>query len=91
MLILLVMANWLGWIVDVKGAFLHGTFKNNKEIYMKVPQGFEKHYPTYVMLHLMRTLYGLVQAAMAFWCEVRKAMRALTMARNYIHPCLFYK
>ena len=64
------MANWLGWIVDVKGAFLHGRFENNEKIFMKIPDGFQKHYPTHVVLCLMRTLYGLVQAAMQFWREV---------------------
>ena len=85
------MANWLGWIVDVKGAFLHGRFENNEKIFMKIPDGFQKHYPTHVVLQLIQTLYGLVQAAMQFWREVQAAMRVLTMARNCVNPCLFYK
>ena len=37
-LTLMIMANMLAHVVDVKGAFLHGEFQYCKEIYMKVPQ-----------------------------------------------------
>jgi hypothetical protein len=40
-LILMIMANWQGQIVDIKGAFPHGEFEDGKVIYMKVPRGFE--------------------------------------------------
>jgi hypothetical protein len=32
-LILMSMADWQGQIVDVKGAFLHGEFKDSEVIY----------------------------------------------------------
>jgi hypothetical protein len=34
-LILMIMANWQGQIVDVKGAFLHREFEDGKVIYCK--------------------------------------------------------
>jgi hypothetical protein len=49
-LILAIMANWLAWIVDVEGAFLQGGFQNGELIFMKIPNGFQKFYPSYVML-----------------------------------------
>jgi hypothetical protein len=49
-LILMIMANWQGQIVEVKGAFLYGEFKDGEVIYMKVPRGFEKFYPDDVVL-----------------------------------------
>jgi hypothetical protein len=49
-LILMLMANWHGWIVDIKCAFLHREFEVGKKIYMKVPCGFEKFYPEDVVL-----------------------------------------
>jgi len=49
--------------VDVKGAFLCGDFQEEKLIYMKVPEGFEKHYLGDVLMLLLRTIYGLKQAA----------------------------
>jgi len=90
-LILMCMADWLPWIVDVEGAFLNGMFQNGERIFMKVPDGFQKYYPSYVVLKLLRTLYGLKQAAMQFWREARKAMRATEMTVNKADPCLFYR
>jgi hypothetical protein len=43
-LVLMLMANWTAQVVDVKGAFLHGKFENEKQIYTEVPKGFEKWY-----------------------------------------------
>ena len=60
--------------MDINGEFLHGHFKNGEIIHMLVPKGFEKYYPSDVVLLLLRTLYGLKQAAMALWCELLKAM-----------------
>jgi hypothetical protein len=40
----MMMAAWVGEILDVKGAFLHGGFDKGKNVYMKVPEGFEKYY-----------------------------------------------
>ena len=38
----------------------------------------------------MRTLYGLVQATIKFCREVRAAVWALKMARNFVDTCFFY-
>jgi hypothetical protein len=40
---LMVMADMLAHVVDVKGAFLHEKLEDGEIIYMKVLQGFEKH------------------------------------------------
>ena len=64
----MIMAGWVGELIDVKGAFLHGDFEDNDEIYMEVPEGFEQHYdPKKFVLRLLQTIYGLKQAAFAFW------------------------
>jgi hypothetical protein len=65
-LILMIMADRQGQIVDVKGAFQHEKFKDGEVIYMKVPHGFEKFYPDDMVLKLKKCIYGLKQAAMAF-------------------------
>eukprot|EP00957_Ditylum_brightwellii_P127878 9752006-Ditylum_brightwellii.AAC.1 len=64
------MAGWIGRILDVKGAFLNRRFQNGEVLYMGVPQGFERFYPEDVLLLLLRTIYGLKQAAMQFWREL---------------------
>jgi hypothetical protein len=69
-LVLMIMAGWVGEILDVQGVFLHGEFDRGEEIHiMEVPQGFEKHYdPMYCVLLLrLKTIYGLKQSVFQFW------------------------
>ena len=40
MFILMIMAGWYGYLLDIKGAFLHGTFDNGVVIYAGIPEGF---------------------------------------------------
>ena len=89
---LMIMANWASHLLDVKGAFLLGNFEETDEkIYMEVPQGFEKYYdPTKVLLLLLRTTYGLKQAAYTFWKELLKAFRSMGFARSKADPCLYF-
>jgi len=54
--ILMAMAKWYSEIVDLLGAFLHGEFENEKEVYMEVLQGFEKYFPIDVVLLLLKTI-----------------------------------
>jgi hypothetical protein len=61
-LVLMIMVGWVGEILDVHGAFLHGDFDYGETIHMEVPQGFEKHYaPMYYVILLLKTIYGLKQ------------------------------
>ncbi len=85
------MADWLGWIVDVKGAFLHGEFKNGKVIFMKVPREFEKFYLDDVVLKLKKCIYQLKQAAMAFWHQLLLCMKSMEMVQTTTDPCLYHK
>jgi hypothetical protein len=64
---IIVMAGIWAEIVDVKGAFLTATFEPGHTMYVTIPKGFEKYFPTNVVLLLKRTLYGTCQAAMQFW------------------------
>ena len=66
------MARSIAYIVDFKGAFLHGNFEDSKEIYMEVPKGFEKFYAVNIVILLLQILYGLKQAAMALWRKQRQ-------------------
>ena len=71
-LTLMLMAGWTAEVVDVKGAFLHGHFTDGEQVYMEVPRGWREHYASNSVLLLLRTIYGLKQAAMAFWRELLK-------------------
>jgi hypothetical protein len=61
------MASMLAHVVDVKGAFSHGEFEDGEIIHMKVPQGFEKHFPEGSVVLLLKCLHVLKQVAKGFW------------------------
>ena len=90
-LTLVVMMGWSMKLLDVQGAFLNGRFQRDEELYVEVPQGFEEYYPKNVLLKLLRTIYGLKQAAMQFWREMRQAFEHMEFNRNKADPCLYYK
>jgi hypothetical protein len=64
--ILAIMAEWVMEIMDVKGAFLLGDFEDGHKMFLEVPQGSEEYCPTDSVLLLLKTLYGTIQATMAF-------------------------
>jgi hypothetical protein len=41
-LVLMLMADWVGELLDVKGAFLHGDFEDGRNVYIEVPEGFQE-------------------------------------------------
>jgi hypothetical protein len=41
-MVLMIIYKWSAQLVDVKGAFLCGNFKDAEEIFMEVPEGFEE-------------------------------------------------
>jgi len=57
-LVLLIIFKLTNYLVDVKGAFLCGNFQVEKQIHMRVPEGFERHYPGDVLLLLLRRSLG---------------------------------
>lgn len=90
-LLLMIMMRGDGRVCDVQGAFLHGKFHDNEEIYMRIPEGFEKYYGKDEVLLLNRTIYGLKQSARAFWRELLKAMNSMGFERSAADPCLYFK
>jgi hypothetical protein len=46
-LVIMLMANWCGKLLDIKGAFLHGDFEDGKKVYMEVPERFDMYYCCY--------------------------------------------
>jgi hypothetical protein len=89
-LTLLLMANWYGELLDVKGVFLHDEFEEGEKLYMQVPEEFEKYYPVGVVLLLLKTIYGLKQAAIAFWKQLLKAFASMDYVRSKADPCLYF-
>ena len=74
-------------IIDVETAFLHGNFPSGEEIYMECPPGMLDAKGDEVLL-LLKTIYGLVQAARAFYKNFSKTLRELGFEGGYADPCL---
>ena len=90
MLVLMIMALWHAEIIDVKGAFLKASFDPKHKVYMEIPKGFEKFYPKNVLLLLKKTLYGVKNAAKAFWLVLLKIMASIGLLHSKADPCLYY-
>ena len=92
LLVLMLMANFATYIVDVQGAFLHGEFDNGEVLYCKIPEGFEHLYdPSKYCWRLKKTAYGLKQAARMFWNKLLKAMKEMNFQRSRCDPCVYWK
>ena len=92
-MVIMLMARWATYMLDVKGAFLLGEFEDGEKIFMDVPQGFEKYYEQYgnVVLLLLQTIYGTKQAAMAYWRQMLRAFKHMGgFKRSIIDPCVQY-
>ena len=75
---MIALASLEGWHItalDVKSAFLYG--KLDEEIYMEQPKGFKVKGQETKVLRLHRALYGLRQAALAWWKELAASMKRL--------------
>lgn len=90
-LILIAMTGFITDVNDVKGAFLNGTFSNGEKLCMEVPQGFHKYYGYEVVLMLLKTMYGLKQAAYEYWKALLKAMKSLGMTKHKVDPCVYHR
>ena len=85
------MAGWIAYIVDLKGAFLHGKFKDSEQIFMEVPKGFKCFYLPSIVLLLLQILYGLQQATMAFWRKLFQAMKLIKFKCCQADLCIYFK
>lgn len=74
---------------DAKRAFLHGRL--TEEIYMKQPRGFERYSDAGVLLVclLLRSLYGLKQAAFDWYVTLSKLLEELGFSRSDIDLTVF--
>ena len=90
-LILVIMARFCGELLDVRGAFLLGEFGNDEKLFMEVPEGFERFFAFNVVLMLLKTIYGLKQAAYAFWRKLIEAFWVMGYERSKGDPCLYFK
>ncbi|KAJ2929121.1 hypothetical protein H1R20_g7970, partial [Candolleomyces eurysporus] len=70
---------WYMTAVDVKTAFLYG--KLDEEIYMEQPEGFYHKGQEQKVYRLRRAIYGLKQAARAWWQELEQSVKKMGFVR----------
>lgn len=92
LLVLMIMEHFEAYIVDVQGAFLHGEFDNGEVLYCRIPEGFsDKYNPKICCWELLKTAYGLKQAAGMFWNKVLEALTQMGFIRSICDPCVYWK
>ena len=62
--------------LDIKTAFLYGEL--DEELYMEQPEGFKDPKNKNKVMHLKKAIYGLKQAALAWWKALDKSMATLS-------------
>jgi Reverse transcriptase (RNA-dependent DNA polymerase) len=75
MIALVALRKWHIQGLDVKTAFLYGEL--DEELYMEQPEGFKVKGQEGKVMCLKRTIYGLKQAALAWWKALDKSMSQL--------------
>jgi len=86
-LVLAVLEKWKIEGLDVKSAFLYGTL--DEELYMEQPQGFKVLGNKHKVLRLKKAIYGLKQAAHAWWHELDRSLKALNFSCLYADAGIF--
>ena len=86
-LALAALEKWSIESLDVKSAFLYG--KLDEEIYMEQPSGFIIKGKEHLVLRLLRAIYGLKQAARAWWTELDRSLKEFGFKRLYVDAGIF--
>jgi Reverse transcriptase (RNA-dependent DNA polymerase) len=71
MIALVALKKWHIQGLDVKTTFLYGEL--DKELYMEQPKGFKVKGQEGKVMRLKHTIYGLKQAALAWWKALDKS------------------
>ncbi len=87
MIALAALKKWHITGLDVKTAFLYGEL--DEELYMEQPEGFKLKGQERKVMRLKRAIYGLKQAALAWWKALDKSMAALGLTRLQSDSGLF--
>ena len=73
---------------DIPSAFLNGDI--SEEVYMKQPIGYiDSKFPDHVCF-LLKALYGLRQASLAWYIKLDNVLTALGLFKHHADPCLYY-
>ena len=87
MIALAALKDWHISGLDVKTAFLYGEL--DEELYMEQPEGFKDPKKKHKVMRLKKAIYGLKQAALAWWRALDKSMATLNCTRLVSDSGLF--
>ena len=89
-IVVLMLSNeWYGEIIDMETAFLYGELQ--EEIYMTIPSGLNKIIGQDLQgecVTLKKSIYGLVQAAHAWWIKFTNSLRSKGFVKSQADSCL---
>jgi hypothetical protein len=93
LLVLKLLHNWKGEIIDVETAFLYGDLE--EEIYMTIPKGLSEYMDGEDLkgecVILKRSIYGLVQAARAWWKKFTTSLQNIGFVKCASDNCLMMR
>lgn len=88
-----MIKGYYAMLSDTETAFLLGDL--DEDIYMELPEGLDLYDPSVNPQEdataLERPIYGLVQAARAFWKKMKGDLKKLDFEESLIDPCLMIK
>ena len=88
---LIVIGDLYAALFDVAGAFLTSKLEANKQLYVEIPQGFEKFYGKDSVLRMIKALYGCKQSSKMFWQKLVSVLMSMGFKRSKADPCCYYK
>jgi Reverse transcriptase (RNA-dependent DNA polymerase) len=88
MIALAALKKWHIQELDVKTTFLYGEL--DEELYMEQPEGFKVKGQEGKVMRLKRAIYGLKQAALAWWKALDKSMSQLGFTRLLSDSGIFF-
>ena len=92
MLVLKMANDWSGETIDVETAFLYGDL--TEEIYMTIPNGLETYLNQQLndkCVKLKKLIYGLVQAARAWWKKFTNSLQEIGFNKCPSDNCLMMR
>jgi Reverse transcriptase (RNA-dependent DNA polymerase) len=92
MLVLKLTNEWSSKTIDVETAFLYGNLM--EEIYMTIPNGLEEYLNQQLSdncVKLNKSIYGLVQAARAWWKQFTNSLQKIGFNKCPSDNCLMMR
>ena len=81
---------WIVELIDVEGAFLQGKFADGEQMYIEIPDGFERFYGKDEVLKLNVPIYETKQAASCFYKTMVEKIKGRHYEGSKVDPCLYF-